>query len=218
MNYFLKLFLLFSSALNVVLLGSFIYLKYVKFPTYYRDTVKLVSNENPEEAAVILLGDSFISKYDWPVLSSAIKIANFGLGGSEIRNLNERKKEYLSINADTIVIWAGINDLVNGRHIDSLIADFQNLTSMLKNQGRIIYCITVLPLKTDQLIKDQSVNNQITRFNNFLKLNYKTIDLFEDREPNLISQIYDEDGLHLNAVGYRIADVNLTRNLFCEKP
>ena len=216
MGKYYKLFLLISVLFNCVVISAFIYLKYIKYPSYYRDTVKLVSNENPEDASVILLGDSFIAKYNWPVFSSALKTATFGLGGSDIRRLYAGKDEYLALKADTIIIWAGINDLFYGRGLDSLIYDYKNLTSMLENHGKTVYSISVLQLKNDQFRNNQSVNSMVGEFNRFLKSSYKTIDLFESCDNNLLTAIYDDDGIHLSEMGYRIADANLTRAIFCE--
>ena len=110
-----------------------------------------------------------------------------------------------------LVVYAGDNDLGDGRHPEEIFIFFQQL--MVKVNSRFndlpCYFISLKPSLTRWHMADQFrytnnlIESEIIKHNG----NWKFIDVFKKmltKEGNPDPAFYDYDGLHLSEAGYRL--------------
>jgi len=183
---------------------------------WYEDEVKRLEKEglkieySPE---TIFYGSSSIrlwtSLYDD---CKNLKPVNLGFGGSTLAAcvwfFERVMKPY---QPKRFVIYAGDNDLGDGRHPEEVFIFFQEL--VVKTAARFgnipCYFISLKPSVRHRDIIDRYkftnsiIETEITKYNN----NWQFIDVYKemvDSAGNPQSKYFLEDGLHLNDNGYRL--------------
>lgn len=151
----------------------------------------------------------------WTELSSHFKeydAVNLGFGGSTLaactwyfdlifKNLNK---------VEAIVIYAGENDLGEGRHPEEVVLFLQNLLARIKMKYGTIPCsyISIKPSFSrrhlSESIRYTNINIEKILFNelNFHYLNVYDLMLNDDGNPN--PKYYHKDGLHLSSAGHKL--------------
>ncbi|SDR86184.1 Lysophospholipase L1 [Polaribacter sp. KT25b] len=137
---------------------------------------------------------------------------NLGFGGSTLAacawffdRVFENIKEI-----DAIIIYAGDNDLADGRHPEEVILFLENLLLKIRTKYGNIKCtfISIKPsiarsylLKsihyTNHKIKQLLYNDDDCYFVNIY-------DLLLDKKGNPDGKYFEEDGLHFNSLGYQL--------------
>jgi lysophospholipase L1-like esterase len=111
---------------------------------------------------------------------------------------------------ESIVIYAGDNDLGNGRHPEEVIAFLENLLVKINSKYGDIEC-TVISIKPS--IARYNLLNSIHFTNGLIKElmankeNYSFVDIYDaildsNKIPN--KNYFEQDGLHFNDKGYEI--------------
>jgi lysophospholipase L1-like esterase len=183
---------------------------------WYEEEVKQLEKthrSDREHPGIIFYGSSSIRL--WNSLEDDfdyIKVTNLGFGGSTLaacvwffeRVMTDYKPK-------SLVVYAGDNDLGDGRNPEEIFIFFQQL--MVKANLRFgtlpCYFISLKPSLTRWHMADQFrytnnlIESEIIKLNN----NWKFIDVFKkmlnkDGHPN--PAFYDHDGLHLSEEGYRL--------------
>ena len=139
------------------------------------------------------------------------EIINRGFGGSTLAACCWFFKRIIpQLNPDIIVIYAGDNDLGDGRHPEEVYLYFQNMMQLIK-----YYCggipVGFISVKTSilrsHLYNSIEYTNKI--INSEINLNYSSctfIDINSGMHEKGIDEktLYETDGLHLSLEGYRI--------------
>lgn len=154
--------------------------------------------------ATIFLGDSITQGLNVGALVPGA--VNFGIGHLDSRQLLKILPEYTSLaNARTIVLMLGINDYLKGMH-GELTDRYRSLLDALPPQATLVWN-TVMPGRHPR------IDHAAMRANNATihtlcaeRPNCRYVDtwsVFADAEGNPIADYYLDDGVHLNAEGYR---------------
>ncbi|MDR6784362.1 lysophospholipase L1-like esterase [Pedobacter africanus] len=183
---------------------------------WYEDEVRrlekerLVTGRNPD---VIFYGSSSIRM--WNSLSHDFKhteVVNLGFGGSTLAAcvwFFERVMLHYSPRA--LVVYAGDNDLGDGRHPEEIFIFFQQLMLKVANRfGELpCYFVSLKPSlsrwhKADQLrYTNNLIESEIIKLSN----NWKFIDVFKkmlDKSGQPERSYFMDDRLHLSEKGYQL--------------
>ena len=186
------------------------------------ESIQIPIKENKKR--VVFYGSSTIRLWnnletDFPEFETI----NRGFGGSTLAACCWFFKRIIpQLNPDIIVIYAGDNDLGDGRHPEEVYLSFQNMMQLIK-----CYCgeipVGFISVKTSisriHLYNSIEYTNKI--INSEIDLNYSSctfIDINNGMHETGINEktLYETDGLHLSLEGYRIW-VEEVRLQFLEK-
>jgi lysophospholipase L1-like esterase len=167
-------------------------------------------NSFPRDA-VLFVGSSSIRM--WPTAESFpnVPVINRGFGGSHISDVNHfAERIVLKYSPRLIVFYAGDNDIEAGKSPQEVLDDFQAFAHLVHDrlpETRIIY----LPIKPSiarwpKWPLMQAVNSGVEKLSHsddrFRYLDTATPMLGENGKPR--RELFLDDGLHLNAAGYRL--------------
>jgi len=166
----------------------------------------------PAKGAVLFLGSSSIG--GWSTLVTDFpeqRVLNRGFGGSQIADSTHFAARIIfPYQPRMIVLYAGGNDIAVGKPAEEVFADFRKFVATVRARlpkVTIAYIsIAGNPARWAQVEKVKAANELIA---GFAKETPKTkfIDVFsamlgEDGLPR--PEIFSDDGLHMNAEGYRL--------------
>jgi lysophospholipase L1-like esterase len=151
----------------------------------------------------------------WNELSSHFKeydAINLGFGGSTLAACTwyfDRVFKNLN-NVEAIIIYAGENDLGEGRHPEEVVLLLQNLLAKIKTKYGAIQCsiISIKPSFSRQHLSEsiaytnKNIETILLKEKNFHYLDVYDLMLNEDGSPN--PKYYHVDGLHLSPAGYKL--------------
>jgi lysophospholipase L1-like esterase len=168
---------------------------------------------------ILFLGDSLMQGL--PVSTITEIGVNYGIGSDDTRGLLHRLTQYDSLQvARAIVISVGINDLKHTDDVASLARYRQILTRLPESVPA--FCVALLPI--DEPARKNwagRTNRRISEYNRQLdKLCTETgagfvsvAETMRDNSGNLLPELHDGDGLHLNAAGNMLWGTQLRRAL-----
>lgn len=145
-------------------------------------------------------------------LGSAWDIVNFGIPGNTTVDITNRLDSVINGDSNTVIVWAGINDIVQGNSLELITGSLQNIYTLIKNSGSNVVALTISPFSgsVNWTSGKQAVWNGVNNWilNTAINVDYK-IDLIPKLEfPSgslMISSSYNSgDFLHLNATGYSV--------------
>ena len=143
---------------------------------------------------------------------SAIKPVNLGFGGSTLAAcVWFFDRIMMPFQPKQLVIYAGDNDLGDGRHPEEVFIFFQQLVVKATNRfGNIpCYFVSIKPsISRLRMIREYAytnnlIKNEIVKYDN----NWHFIDIFNsmlDPTGRPKKEYYLDDGLHLSAKGYLV--------------
>jgi len=164
----------------------------------------------PPTNAVVFIGSSTIVK--WKTLADdfpEILVIRRGFGGSEIADsAHYANRIVVPYKPKLVVLYAGGNDLHNGKSPAHVLADFQTFVATIHTalpQTPIVY-LSVNPStqRLAELPKIRELNRLIAEYSNghpfltFIDSHTKLLGLTGLPRPEILA-----DGLHLNSQGYR---------------
>jgi lysophospholipase L1-like esterase len=159
------------------------------------------SREMPE---VAMLGGSITAQGDWTRMFPQTNVANLGVGGDTAAAVLHRLDEVLGLKPGRVFLMIGVNDLQRNFPVALVQAQIEVIVERLLESG-------ITPIVQSTLYtSDEAMNRRITA------LNAKTrawcaakavayVDLNELLSADgAIRPSLTEDGVHLNAEGYRL--------------
>ena len=166
----------------------------------------------PAKGGIVFLGSSSIRL--WKTLAQDFpqhRVLNRGFGGSEIADsVYFSDRIVLQYEPRMVVLYAGGNDLNNGRPPAEVFADFQAFTAKVRAKlpaAEIAYISSAgNPARWAQVEKVKALNGMIAAFIKD-QPHMKFIDVFsrmlgDDGLPR--PEIFVADKLHMNAEGYKL--------------
>ncbi len=151
----------------------------------------------------------------WDELTTVFKEynpVNLGFGGSTLAActwfFDRVFKDIKDI--DAIVIYAGENDLGNGRHPEEVVLYLENLLAKIRAKyGNIpCSCISIKPtINRWHLSESIHYTNSNIKMLMFKDLNFHYVNIYDlmlDESGNPKGEYFIEDGLHLNEAGYEL--------------
>ena len=158
--------------------------------------------------SIIFLGDSNIERFNWNEFFKET-VFNRGISGSGSYYLLSVKDKLKLTSNTKIIISLGINDIYYGieeNRITNNIFDFVNSLS-IDNQIIINSVLYV----SDKRKEYEKINSMVENLNNLIKLEvskYTNVSFLDINEKlsnlNSLDNQYTYDGVHLNALGYKI--------------
>ena len=151
----------------------------------------------------------------WSELTTLFKAydpINLGFGGSTLAACTwffDRVFENID-KPDAIVVYAGDNDLGDGRHPEEVILCLENLLAKVRAKyGNIKFtCISIKPsLARMHLMGSIHYTNSKMQELTLKDDNFHYVHIYDallDKEGIPSSTYFEEDGLHLNALGYKV--------------
>ena len=183
---------------------------------WYEDEIKRLEKDSlktAKEAETIFYGSSSIRM--WASLNNdfaAIKPVNLGFGGSTLAACVWFFERVMTpYHPKRLVIYAGDNDLGDGRHPEEVFIFFQQLVVKAGRRFGDVPCyfISLKPSISRRQIIDQYkftnnlIETEIIKCNN----NWQFINIFKemiDPAGNPIGKYFLNDGLHLSESGYKL--------------
>jgi lysophospholipase L1-like esterase len=184
-------------------------------PGLYSFEAELYESYPHSKSDIVFLGNSITDRVDWNELLGRADVHNRGISGDITFGVLQRLNEVIDGHPAKVFILIGINDI--SRNIpDSVI---------LKNYSKIVHRIKAGSPRTQVYFQTLlPVNNEFTQFKNhynkdehILWLNSQikalgqregihVIDLYPHflDEKGKLDRKFTEDGLHLNAEGYKV--------------
>ncbi|HVF86064.1 MAG TPA: SGNH/GDSL hydrolase family protein [Pyrinomonadaceae bacterium] len=166
----------------------------------------------PPKDAVLFVGSSSIRLWssldeDFP----SVKIINRGFGGSDIEDSTHYVGRIVTpYRPRLIVLYAGDNDLANGKSPEQVSEDFRAFVGRVRRdlpQSRIAFIsIKPSPARQHLIEKQKAANGMIKKYISREKgLSY--IDVFTPmlgKDGGMRPELFVGDGLHLNKEGYAL--------------
>ncbi len=164
------------------------------------------------EKSVLFYGSSSIRL--WTTLASDFPgspVVNRGFGGADLDDLILHVGRLVTpLCPCTVVIYGGDNDLDAGKSPERVFSDFMRLTRRLREElpgvRQLVLSVKPSPARLRLLSRICTVNTLLREFIKREPL-AKYVDVFHEMmRPNglLDPDLYQEDGLHMNANGYII--------------
>jgi lysophospholipase L1-like esterase len=174
------------------------------------------TNQPPKDC-IVFVGSSSIRL--WSSLKSdfpGLPVINRGFGGSELADsVHFANRIIMPYKPREVVIYAGGNDLANGKAPEIAFGDFVALFETIHQQlpnARVVFIATAPNPSRWKLVEKMKRFNSLTR--DYCQAHGATfVDVFTlmlgpDGLPK--PDIYRDDGLHMNAKGYAIWKAALT--------
>ncbi len=136
---------------------------------------------------------------------------NLGFGGSTLAACSWfYKKNFKGLHPESVVFYAGDNDLGDGRHPEEVVLFFKTLVSQIReDHGSIpITFVSIKPSPSRWYLEgsikytNSNIQELTKEDDNLYFVNVFDAMLDSSGRPN--SSLFIEDGLHLNAAGYKI--------------
>lgn len=195
---------------------------------FIQDNRKLMASKK-ELRRVILFGDSRIAMWGDLLEIDGYQVINRGIGGETIAQALFRvDNDIIAINADSVVIQIGINDLksiafLKHREDEILQATKHNILSLvdkLTQKGVKVYLMTILPASEPvglwRFLWTKKIDDAVLTVNSFIRSlegeMVSVIDcvpIFNDGKK--LNTGYALDTLHLNKAGYALLS-DIVRN------
>lgn len=192
---------------------------------WYEEEVQRVEKEisrlsYPPET--VFYGSSSITLWETLYTDFAdLKPVNLGFGGSTLAAcvwFFDRIIGPLN-SAGTIIIYAGDNDLGDGRHPEEALLSYRQLIGQIRNKFGSIPCyfISIKPsiqrweilgqiIETNRLVKEETRTDDFQHYIDIFPLM-----LNEKGQPD--PTLFEEDGLHLSPKGYAVWQEEIRREL-----
>jgi len=166
----------------------------------------------PSKGAVLFIGSSSIGL--WTTLADdfpSTEVINRGFGGSEIADSTYYVDRIVApYQPKVIVLYAGDNDLVNGKTPQQVFEDYQAFVSRVRRKlprARVAFIsIKPSPARWHVVRSVRAANEMIrsyaSRGKGLIYIDVFTPMIGADGNPR--PELFSEDNLHLNREGYRL--------------
>lgn len=161
----------------------------------------------------LFAGDSQIELGDWyAFFAGEYAIRNCGLSGATIQEVTDLVTAVPDRNPASVILMCGINDLSRNNPIDRCIADYSALLKATRAlQPAKVFVLSVMPVRESSLDRNSKwLNREVDSLNVRLralceKERVKFVDVngVMTDGSGALGDKWTEDGLHLNAAGYR---------------
>ena len=182
---------------------------------WYEDEVKRLERERTQlnyQPSLFFYGSSSIRL--WSTLNEDFKSfapVNLGFGGSTLAACTWFfDRTVAPYDVKSLVLYAGDNDLGDGRHPEEICIFFQQLAARISARYGSIPCyfVSIKPsllrwgLNEPLKYTNRIIENEITKLNNWKFINI--YDPMLDKNGNPDKSYFEEDGLHINSKGYAL--------------
>jgi lysophospholipase L1-like esterase len=184
---------------------------------YHQQRLTIFKKESLTKGKIIFLGDSHIEFGDWKKHLKDSSIINRGVAGDNTFGVLARLQDVTDRQPSKVFICIGINDVSKNIPEEAIVKNIVTMARRIKQASpkTKIFVHSILPTNDavkkeypDAYNKDdqaRQVNDQLK--SHALKNGFTYVDLyskFQDNDGKLNPAYAYEDGLHLNASGYKL--------------
>lgn len=173
---------------------------------------KRIDQKKNKEDLVVFYGSSTIRL--WSQLETDLpeyNTLNLGFGGAFIHSLTHYFDTlFEDLRPKVIFLYLGGNDLTLGFSADKIISEISSFIAMIheKFPETVIYNISIKPSfeRKKDLMVIEDINSGVTQLANTLP-HFNQLGLYEHligQDNQIIKEVFLQDGLHLNALGYKL--------------
>jgi len=173
---------------------------------------KRIDQKTNKEDLVVFYGSSTIRL--WSQLETDLpeyNTLNLGFGGAFIHSLTHYFDTlFEDLRPKVIFLYLGGNDLTLGFSADKIISEISSFIAMIheKFPETVIYNISIKPSfeRKKDLMVIEDINSGVTQLANTLP-HFNQLGLYEHligQDNQIIKEVFLQDGLHLNALGYKL--------------
>ncbi|MBR6256535.1 MAG: hypothetical protein IKR23_04070 [Lachnospiraceae bacterium] len=158
---------------------------------------------------VVFTGDSLVERGSWEELYPDLSVKNRGIGGDTINGLRVRIDTIMLTQPKKLFIYVGINDVLHGREVESILGRYGELFDVLDQYDCQIYIQGIMPVSSSQYDAERiclDVNEINERLREMVEdRGYTFIDLWSEFAGDdwALREEYYYDGVHVNAAAYR---------------
>lgn len=166
----------------------------------------------PPKNGLLFVGSSSIRGWDLAQSFPGLPVINRGFGGSQIADSTYYLERIVFPHQPRVVVlYAGDNDIASGKSPQRVARDFRHFAAAIHARlpdTRIVFIAIKPSIRRWQLVGQMREANRLIRQmvdQDQERLSYVDIDapmLGRDGKPR--AELFREDGLHLNAQGYRL--------------
>jgi len=186
-------------------------------------TLRAITWQDPRPLC-LFLGDSHIEGGDWyQLFNGKLAVQNAGLSRASIQDTAELATEIPSPSPSTIVVMCGINNLGASESADSCVRKYIVLLDTLQKKipPQSLFVLSVLPVRESSADPSRHLLNlEVEKFNQALenlcqskRIAFLQLNSAVSLPDHGLSPECTNDGLHLNAVGYRKLAAVLLRSV-----
>ena len=155
---------------------------------------------------VVFIGDSLTQNGEWAEFIPHLRVANRGIGSDKTDDVLARLDSITSLNAGSIFIMLGINDVYAGIPISHIAQNYRLI--ILALQERDVDIVIQSTIQCEPSICGLRTVAKINELNYELKkladeLNVSFLQLSDLSGVDGLPSLFTYDGVHLTAVGYR---------------
>lgn len=193
-------------------------------PNRWEEAIKAFEADdraNPKESGgVVFIGSSSIRMWDLERSFPGLDAVNRGFGGSQMADsVRYADRILLPLKPETIVVYAGDNDINAGKSPEIVFADFTRFVALIHDalpETRVLFIAIKPSLRRWHLIETiRRANYKVKKFASTHPLvefvNIDTPMLGEDRRPR--PELFVDDGLHMTWQGYEVWNAALRPHL-----
>ncbi len=164
---------------------------------------------------IIFLGNSITAGVDWAELLSNKNMRNRGISGDITFGLLERLEEVIEGKPAKVFVLIGINDIARNIPDSVILRNYKKIIRAIHSNSpkTHIYFHTILPVNNEF----KPAKNQYNKDEHILYINETLKKMAQEERTTIIdiyphfldangklNKNYTEDGLHLNAEGYKV--------------
>ncbi len=159
-----------------------------------------------EKYKTIMLGDSITDEAQWDELLNNDTIQNRGISGDTTDGVIERLNP-ISKNIEKVFIMIGVNDIMRGKEVDEIYANYLKIIQFFKEKNIKIHIQSTLYIgetrKSNFNSKVEELNKKLEKYANENQIIF--INLNPILAPNKVLQKeFTFDDLHLNGTAYKL--------------
>ena len=159
---------------------------------------------------IVMIGDSRMNGGEWQEVFPNVRVASRGIGGDTTYGVLSRLGGIKKTGARTALIMVGINDILGGRKVEEVLANYRQILATLKQFGmRVVIQSTVQTNgRNDDKAHHEKTNSEIRKLNAGLRqiaeesgTTFVDLDGLFSNSQGLNDEL-TTDGIHFNSKGY----------------
>lgn len=159
-----------------------------------------------EKYTTIMLGDSITDEGLWDELLNSDKVQNRGISGDTTSGVLDRLNS-ISSNIQQVFIMIGVNDIMRGKEVDEIYANYLKIIKTFKDKNIKVYIQSTLYIgetrKANFNPKVEELNKRLEKYANENKITFINLNpIFAAQK--VLKKEFTADDLHLNGSAYKL--------------
>ena len=159
-----------------------------------------------EKYTTMMLGDSITDEGLWDELLNSDKVQNRGISGDTTSGVLDRLNS-ISSNIQQVFIMIGVNDIMRGKEVDEIYANYLKIIKTFKDKNIKVYIQSTLYIgetrKANFNPKIEELNKRLEKYAKENKIVFINLNpIFAPQK--VLKKEFTFDDLHLNGTAYKL--------------